>query len=159
MFRDFRPLFLSLAATACLPLIGCGGGTQPTGDAPPVTIDELEQHQADHVHAETYAEGVAELDEMRGLVAKAFADGDVDAAHDPLHEVGHVLDELVRLAKKDGVSEEGLTAIESAVETLMEAFGAVDDQFHDKEGKDYPEVQAEVEAAMEQLRMYLPKTE
>lgn len=159
MSRDFRFVFALLTACIGLPLVGCGGGADRSADRPPVSIDELEAAHEGHSHADNYVDAIAELEEMRGVIAKAFADGDLDAAHDPLHEVGHVLDELVSLAKKDGVSEEGISAIESAVNTLMDNFGAVDEKFHGEEGKDYSEVKDAIDAAMEQLKAYLPKTE
>lgn len=152
--------FVSVALVAALPLamIGCSR-TADDANRPPVSIDELEGEHSDHAHAETYAEAVAELDEMRGQISEAFATGDTDKAHDPLHEVGHVLDELVELAKKQGLDAAAVTEIESAVAKLFDAFGRVDDKFHGKEGAEYSEVEADVNAAFETLRKHLPNAQ
>jgi hypothetical protein len=143
-----------LLAVAALPLLGCG--KNGSGERPPVSIDELESDDhVGHKHAETYPEAVAELEEMNKVIAAAFAAEDLDAAHDPLHEIGHVLDELPGLAKKHGLGDEAVTAISGAVEKLFEAFGKVDEKFHGAQGATYDEVKETVDANMAILRQHL----
>lgn len=160
----FRPSRLSLLpfallVTATLSFVGCGK-RDANSERPPISIDELESDgHAGHKHAETYPAAVAELEEMNKTIASAFADNDVDAAHDPLHEVGHVLDELPGLAKKQALGDEAVAAISAAVETLFNAFGKVDEKFHGGEGATYDEVKADVDSSMEVLRKYLPAEE
>lgn len=150
--------FAAIAAATC-PIVGCGSGTT-NSERPPVSIDELESDgHVDHKHAETYPEAVAELEEMNKVIATAFASNDLDAAHDPLHEVGHVLDELPALAKKQELSDDAVAAIGAAVEKLFEAFGKVDAKFHDEEGATYDEVKADIDSSMEVLRQHLPAAE
>lgn len=147
----------TLAAVATLLMGGCSK-SDPNTERPPVSIGELESDGVvDHKHAETYPEAVAELEEMNQAIAAAFAANDPDAAHDPLHEVGHVLDELPSLAKKQALSDEALAAIGSAVEKLFNAFGKVDEKFHGGEGATYDEVKADIDAAMDVLRQHLPE--
>jgi hypothetical protein len=162
MSRLFRHYLLSLLPLAILTASACliGGcrKSDTNAERPPVSIDELESDvHVDHKHAETYPEAVAELEEMNKAIAAAFAANDADAAHDPLHEIGHVLDELPALAKKQELSDEAVAAIGAAVEKLFDAFGKVDAMFHDGEGATYDEVKADVDASMDVLRQHLPK--
>ena len=105
--------------------------------------------------AMSYPEAVAELEEMNKAIAAAFASNDVDAAHDPLHEAGHVLDELPELAKRQQLNDKAVAAIIAAVETLFNAFGKVDEKFHGGKGATYDEVKADVDSSMNVLRQYL----
>ncbi len=160
MSVDFRMLSGALAALLSVSLIGCGPATKT--DAPPVSIEDAEAStggEAAHSHAETYPAAVAELDGMRAAIETAFAANDTSAADGPIHEVGHVLEELVGMAKKAELGDEAVTAIEGAVEKLFDSFTAVDDKIHGREGKDYSDVKAEVDAAFDVLRQYLPKQE
>lgn len=161
MSRFFRHSWLSLLpvailASTTLAFVGCGK-SEMNSERPPVSIDELDSDgHVGHKHAETYPEAVVELEEMNKTIASAFANNDVDAAHDPLHEVGHVLDALPALAKKQELGDEAVAAISAAVETLFDAFGRVDEKFHGGEGATYGEVKADVDSSMEVLRKYLP---
>jgi len=146
---------LCIAAITIL-AIGCGKNTSDD-QRPPVSIDELETAHEGHAHAETYAEAVAELEEMNKTISAAFAANDIDSADEPIHEVGHVLDEVVTLAKKETMPEEAVAAISAAVEKLFDAFGRVDEKIHGGEGATYGEVQADIDAGFEVLRQHLPK--
>jgi hypothetical protein len=156
LFRPQRFLIIPtvLLVIAALPIFGCG--KSGNGERPPVSIDELESDgHVGHKHAETYPEAVAELEEMNKVIAAAFAAEDLDAAHDPLHEIGHVLDELPGLAKKHGLGDEAVAAISGAVEKLFDAFGKVDEKFHGAEGATYDEVKETVDTNMAILRQHL----
>lgn len=154
-----RPLTAFGAALLTVSFVGCGGKAETPSDAPPISIDEAEGLQGEHSHADNYPEAVAELDEMREQIEQAFAEGDIDAADGPIHEVGHVLEELVSLAKQQGVDDEALAAIGSAVQQLFDAFGRVDDKIHGGEGADYADVKAEIDAAFAELKSHLPTSE
>lgn len=96
----------------------------------------------------TFTSATTSLVEMRDAIRNGFASGDTDKAHGPLHEIGHVLTSLPKLAEKEGKSAEDVKAINEATESLLDAFGEVDKTFHGGEGATYGEVAAEVEAAM-----------
>ena len=159
MFFSVRPLAAFGAALLTVSFVGCGGKSETPSDAPPISIDELEDTHEGHSHADNYPEAVAELDEMREQIEQAFAAGDIDGADGPIHEVGHVLEELVSLAKQQGVDDEALAAIGSAVEKLFDAFGRVDEKIHGGEGADYADVKAEIDAAFVELKSHLPTSE
>jgi hypothetical protein len=61
------------------------------------------------------------------------------------------------MAKQAKLGVEAETAIDAAVEKLFDALAPVDEKLHGKEGKDYSEVKAEVDAAFEVLRKYVPQ--
>ncbi len=115
-----------------------------------------EEHGHDHDHGHDHApatlkEGIAKLTTLRNTMRDAFGKNDPDAAHGPLHEVGHVLEAIPELAKKENLSAGSQATIETAVNTLMDAFGAVDKTMHGQEGSTYSEESAKIDAAMESL--------
>lgn len=113
----------------------------------------------EHAHAheghghgpESLADALNELTTMRNSIRDAFAKNDQDAAHDPLHEVGHVLEAIPELAKKENAAAENQAAIEKSVNDLMDAFGRVDKTMHGQEGSTYSEESATIDAALEAL--------
>lgn len=86
----------------------------------------------DHEGPESFAEALASVTSMKTTICKAFADETPDAAHDELHEIGHLLEEIPELAAKvDGISKEQIAKVEAAVEKLFEGFGELDHTLHD----------------------------
>lgn len=159
MILSARPLTVFGAALLTVSFVGCGGQPETPSDAPPISIDELEGLQGEHAHADNYPDAVAELDGMREQIEQSFAAGDIDGADGPIHEVGHVLEEVVSLAKKQGLDDDALAAVGSAVEQLFDAFGRVDEKIHGGEGADYADVKAEIDAAFVELKSHLPASE
>ena len=105
-----------------------------------------------HGHGpESLSDALNELTTMRNSIRDAFAKNDQDAAHDPLHEVGHVLEAIPELAKKENAAAENRAAIEKSVNDLMDAFGRVDKTMHGQEGSTYSEESATIDAALEAL--------
>ena len=103
-------------------------------------------------HAEkSFSEVVTDLVATRNKVRDAFAAGQRDAAHEPLHEVGHQLEDLAAAAGKAELSADEMTSVKEAKETLFDAFGAIDEAFHGKEGKTYDDVAEEIGSAMQVL--------
>ena len=58
---------------------------------------------------------------------------------------------IPELAKKEKVSADNQAAIETAVNSLMEAFGRVDKSMHGQEGSTYTEESATIDAALTTL--------
>jgi hypothetical protein len=112
-------------------------------------------HGHDHGHShgpESLQDALTQLTTLRDTMRDAFAANDQDTAHDPLHAVGHVLEAFPELARKEKVSAENQAAIETAVNTLMDAFGAVDKTMHGQEGSTYSEESEKIDAAMLALK-------
>lgn len=152
LFQSTLPILLAVC------LIGCGRRADDVvvDDRPPVSVDDLEHADHAHVHVDTYAEAVTEIERMNNEISTAFAANDLDAADGPIHEIGDVLEETVALARKENFSEEAVNEIKAAVDTLMDAFTRVDDTIHGREGATYEEVKDEVEPALETLRGHVP---
>ena len=156
---------MTVTATLCAYLMFVAGcGTSPT--APPSatkTADHDHDHEHEHGneahehHLETYALALAELTSLRDTTRDAFAKNDLDAAHEPLHEVGHVLDEIPKLAEKEGISGEALGNLKAAVKTLFDAFGDVDKTMHGQDGSKYSDVSAKIDDAVKVLTDLAPK--
>lgn len=129
--------------TAC----GCEDSSQSQVQFPE---DHAHEHGHDHSH-DSLSDAVEELTTLRNQIRDAFGKNDPDAAHDPLHEVGHILEAIPDLAKKEGLAEEKRKIIETATETLMTAFGAVDKTMHGQEGSSYSEESARIDESLAAL--------
>lgn len=118
----------------------------------PETAHVEEDHQHEHAHAETLAEAVTELNELHSEIAKAFTADKPDDAHDALHDVGHVLEELAPFAKNEKLPDDRVAAIETAVTTLMDGYGELDKTMHGAEGKSWSEVSASIDEALKSIK-------
>ena len=96
---------------------------------------------------------MAELLVTHKAIADAFATDDAEAAHGPLHNVGHlleVIEEFVKNSDKDDTTQKQLNA---AIEQLFSSYGDVDEKMHDEsEGKDYSDVAKQIENAINTLK-------
>ncbi len=135
------------AALLCIASVGL------VGCAPETTTQEAtsDSHSEEHVHPETFADALAILTQQQTAISEAFAAGDPEAAHEPLHEVGHTLELLPELAKSAGVDEEAQAAISSATEELFTAFGGLDEVLHGGEEIGYDDVKDQITSAMAAL--------
>lgn len=124
-------------------------GCNETPPAPPVADHAHDEHA--HHHPETLAEAVTELTELRDTIRDAFAANDPDKAHDPLHEVGHILETVSDLAKEEKLSDEKLAIVKSSVDTLMQSFGDIDKSMHGQEGASYKDVSTKIDDAIKAL--------
>ena len=133
------PLKQTLAAMLiCILMVsGCQETTEPTTTS-----------SGDEAKFASFKEATQELVTLRNKIRDGFAAGDIDAAHGPLHEVGHILEELPQLAEKDGISGEQLGSVKQATEELFDAWGRVDATLHGQEGSTYDEEATAIEDAM-----------
>ena len=149
----YRISGLTAVLFAAASFVGCADTETP---APPPVVADGNGHNhggGGHEHAETFGEAFAEVNELHENVAKAFADGDTEAAHGPLHEVGHLLDELSELADESEMSDEAKKTIDANIAVLFDTFGAVDKKMHDAEGgKDFSEVAEEISGAIAAIK-------
>ena len=153
------PVFL-LASS--LLVFGCN---PPGATAPPASQathgadhDDDHDHAGDeHEHHETYAEAVTELDSLRLAIRDAMAGNNMDAAHDAVHEVGHILEELPALAAKETAAADD--SVKPAIDKLYECFDQIDQKLEGGTGKTYDEVAEPIEVAMATLRSKLKTQE
>ncbi|MEM1068918.1 MAG: hypothetical protein AAGI63_08490 [Planctomycetota bacterium] len=116
--------------------------------------------EGDHDHPETLAEAINELVAAHETIAEGFAGEDPEVVHGPLHDIGHVLEDVEALVKKSELDDDTKNKLEEAVEQLFLAYGAVDGKLHDKpNGKDYSEVAEQIDAAISTLKEQVPVTE
>ena len=116
-----------------------------------VAVVGCETKTVEHGHAAgpaTFKEAAEQLVEMKNKIRDGFASGNVDAAHGPLHEVGHALEGMTSLAGKSDFSAEQKGAIEEAKETLFTAFGEIDKTLHGGEGSTYDDEAEKIDSAM-----------
>ena len=153
-----------VSAICALGLIGCGGDSTPTStDVTESDAHEPDQkpHDDDEDVPHSFDEVVAEVDQLRNSIRDAMEGEDQAKAHDPLHEIGDVLETLGGLIDKSELSEADKTAAKDASETLFDLFGKVDERFHDKEkGSSYAEVATKIDEAIAKLKtIKLPQSQ
>lgn len=101
--------------------------------------------------SEELREAVSAIDGLHIQIRDGFEAGDVDAAHDPLHQIGTQLEGLTELAEQSGRSKEETEAIKADVEILFESFGSIDKTLHGQEGSTYEEEATTIADAMKRL--------
>lgn len=141
----FSKSLASLALLSAVLFPGCQ-------DAPPASVAESHEHGEGHHHPETLVDALTELTELRDAIRDAFAKDDTDKAHDPLHEVGHIIEVVQELAEKEKLPEDRLAIVKSSTEELFKAFGDVDKTMHGGEGSTYKDVSEKIDAAMVALK-------
>jgi len=144
---------------ACLPcLTGCGS----SGTAAPTT--SAADHDDDHDHdahgdhpdgtSASLAGAVSEVERLRGEIQAAFAAGQLEKADGPVHAIGHLLEDLPKLAATKSLSEADQQQVKRSVDALMNNFAALDERVHggDSAGKSFDEVAAQIESALTELK-------
>jgi phage shock protein A len=147
--RFDQPSFLHLTGLtlACLFVVGgCSSGTVEKA----VTHDG--SHDSKDAHPETYEEAVEALASIDETIKTAFAANDEDTAHGPLHEIGHVLEDITELAQKADLTDEQRQSVKTEVDKLFEEYGSVDAIMHGKEGKTYDEASSQIAASLKILK-------
>ena len=143
--RTFGGLLLILVISGC----SNQDSSQSQNNSRPGTTTEV-HHDHDHGHIDqfTFREIAEKLIDMDGQIRNGLASDDEHAAHEPLHEVGHVLENLSNLARKEGLSKDVVEAVEQAKEDLFTAFGNIDKTFHGEEGSTYDEESSVIQSAL-----------
>ena len=132
-----------------LKLAFCLIGICLLGCEPKKTTPAAGKTPAAHSHAATLPEAIKELNEHVGTITKAFAAQKPNDAHDALHDVGHVLEELTGLAK--GFPDEKKAAVKKVVDELTSCFLALDDTLHGGPETAFDKVGDRITAAMADL--------
>jgi hypothetical protein len=134
---------------AVLTLAGCTDtGNPETGNA---TNADDHGHSHEEAHGssgpKTLADAITQLTGLRNVIRDGFAAGDDDAAHGPLHDVGHCLEAVEKLAATEKAGTVEAATIKTQVDVLFKAYGDVDKTMHGKEGRSYSEVSKEIDDA------------
>jgi hypothetical protein len=76
---------------------------------------------------------------------------DLDTAHDPLHEVGGLLENLPKLADQASLSAEDRATAQAAITAMFEAYGQIDQAIHGGQPVDYEAVRGKLDKGMTDL--------
>jgi hypothetical protein len=150
----------TVALIACLGIASVGCSPSPTADntagtTPPVATEDLDHMHHDHVHATTYPQAVAQIETLDAEIRAAFAAGKGADADEQVHEIGHALEDVTALATKAALPAEAQTEVDAAVETLLDAFGKIDEKLHGGDGADYQDVAGEISTALDTLKKHV----
>jgi hypothetical protein len=144
-------------------LVGCAPESDSSSSQSPSSGAATGQEDADgHDHPETFTEAVSALRSHHDAIRDGFQSGSPEEAHDPLHEVGHVMEGMPKLAADAGMAASDLESLKSCLEQLFEAYGTVDDAMHTGQEPDYEAVAQQLEdnvSAIEQLGNNLTATD
>lgn len=116
---------LLAAATGCRPPTSMATAAKPAAD----DHDHDHEHGHDADNAESFAAGITKLESLTEGLAGKLADKAGEEADDAVHEIGHLLEEVRDLAKKEGFTD----AAAKALDELEDCFGTVDEAFHSAE--------------------------
>ena len=150
-----------VAAFALLSASGCdnGAASGPTaGKSPPSPAakhDGQDHYEAHEDSPQSYGEAVTKLVALRDKMRDAFAAKNDEEAHEPLHEVGHLLESLPRLADKQTPAIDA-ESIKQTTDELFDLFSKVDEKMHGAEGAAYSDVASQVDAGVERLQNLIP---
>ncbi|MEX0670238.1 MAG: hypothetical protein WD060_07265 [Pirellulales bacterium] len=134
---------VSLAATGCTQPAGVAGKSTQSGHGHDEHAHSHDDH--DHGHDHDHAPGkpavdfpaaVAEVVQLDDTIWKAYTAQDTAAADEPIHAIGHLLEQLPELAKAYG-SGVDVDAVKKSSGLLFEAYGRIDDKLHGGDGSDY----------------------
>ena len=141
-------LKLTMVVLACAS-VGCEPAPAPAPKEEASASDH--DHDEGHEHPETLAAAVTELEGICAAIKTAYAKDDTEAAHGPLHDVGHLLEQFPVLIAKSSLEDAGKEEAKKAAETIFDSFGAVDEGLHGSVGKKYSEVSESIDASLKIL--------
>jgi|JI9StandDraft_2_1071091.scaffolds.fasta_scaffold03188_5 hypothetical protein len=171
MLTSFR--FLSLACCLIATLAWTSGcDNKPVTQEPPKKSGAAEEHDHDHDHehkeGETHADhakegahdhsnlsladATKEIISLQKTISEAFAANDPEKAHDPLHEIGHIILVLESAGKKASLSEADATELKATQDGLMDAFSKVDGAMHGDGETKYTDVSEQVDKLIVTLK-------
>jgi len=120
--------------------LGCGPAARGPSAPPPPEAHAHAHDHADHASAPasagdhdhdhdvptSFADGIAKLRSLGDDLADKLTANAGEAADDAVHDIGHLLEEVRGLAKRESL-EAGVAA---GLDELEECFGKVDEAFH-----------------------------
>ena len=136
---------------ACALTLGCGSHDESSH------AENEHGHSHDHGHSDaihlSFGEVVEKIGSHRDAIQTAFANDKKDDAHDPLHEIGELIQRLPTAAAETDMTEEDWNEVKQISEQLSNAFGKVDALFHDDpSGVPFSDVEEEVQSALTTLQ-------
>lgn len=102
----------------------------------------------------TFRDAVAAIIDHDERIRAAFEADDPDAAHDDLHAIGHVLEDLPKLAGTAGVAIDR-KAVERSAGVLFDAFSRIDAKLHGGTGSTYADEAKTISRELGAFRAFL----
>jgi hypothetical protein len=134
---------VSLAAAGCTQPGGVAGKSTQAGHGHDEHAHSHDDHDHGHDHDHTpgkpavdFPAAVAEVVRLDDTIRKAFAAQDTAAADEPIHAIGHLLEQLPELAKAHGAGVD-VDAVTKSSGLLFEAYSRIDGKLHGGDGSDY----------------------
>jgi len=116
------------------------------GCQPPATAPKPEEVRLDFPNV------VQQLVGLHATVAQAFTDNKPDDAHDALHEIPGLLDQLPKLAEEAGIRGDALVTVQDAAKSMFDILGGFDDAMHEDKPVEFEPHKESLERAMTQLK-------
>ena len=117
-------------------------------------------HEHDHsVRPQSLREAIVELKELSDRFCSAMDEGNMEAAHEPLHDLGQLLETMPELAADTDLPEEQWKQVKEETGRLFNSFSEVDSTFHKKDGDKkaaYENTKSTIEAGVAALEAKLP---
>lgn len=141
---------------ASLFLFGLSGcGSAPSPESPSMVADHHDHdHHHDHHHheeVENFADGVGKLRGHFETIRDALSEDDIDTAHDPIHQVGHLLESLTQLVDHVGLDDDDQATAKAAIDSMFAAYGELDKAIHGAQPVDYEAVREPLDQGMADL--------
>ena len=122
-----------------------GCGSSPSPESPALIADDHDQE------VENFAEGVSTLRGHYETIRDALGEDDIDTAHDPIHQVGRLLESLKQLVDHVGLDADDKATAQAAIDKMFEAYGEVDKAIHGGQPVDYEAVREPLDQGMADL--------
>ena len=157
-----------LTTACCLSAVLIFTGCQPEASTGEKEADHGHGHEHGHEHGhdhhhsdrpESLRAAIVELKELSDSFCSAMEKDDTEAAHDPLHDLGKLLEAMPELAADTDLPEEEWNLVKDEIDRLFDAFGEVDSAFHKKDGDKkaaYEDAKSTIEAGVVALEAKLP---
>ena len=151
---NLMPGNIHLIALTCIMAITIG--CKPNADT-------ADSGKADAGHTEkdltpaTFADALKQLTVHKTNIQVAFEKSDPESAHDDLHDIGHLIESLEKLAKSSGVSESDLAEVKASADSLFDAYGKLDEMMHGGDEVAYKDLADKIDAALLALHKFAPK--
>ncbi len=153
-----------IAGLVMLGVPGCGPGPSPVSPSPVADHHEHDHdhdHDHDHHHheeVENFAEGVATLRGHFETIRDALSEDDIDTAHGPIHQVGHLLESLSQLVDHVGLDADDKATAQAAIESMLAGYGELDKAIHGAQPLDYESVREQLDKGMADLEAVVQRT-
>ena len=128
---------LTVLAIGCLAiLVSSCDQTKSQNTAPKISLKET----------------LVSINKLAVKISEGLADGEVEKAHDPLHQLMDKLKGVTKVIDSSTLGEEEKKKLSESVDALIENFGAVDKKMHGSdEGAEFSAVKEKIKVALETM--------